>query len=70
MSDNGMTAKVSKLPLCDLCSEYAGIDREAQYDGSCSLLGGSWAYMCEGHMKRYGYGLGLGRGQRLIVKGE
>ena len=54
------TTKVSKLPKCDLCS------KEAKYDGKTKF--GQWGYMCEEHFKSYGIGLGLGKGQKLIVE--
>lgn len=37
----------------------------AHYDGA--TIHGPWAYMCETHFESDGIGLGLGRGQRLIV---
>jgi hypothetical protein len=39
---------------------------QAQYDGATAM--GPWAYMCESHFRQYGTGLGLGMGQRLILK--
>lgn len=50
---------VPVLPLCDICGE------EAHYDAKTKL--GYWAYLCEDCYKVLGVGLGLGRGQRLIV---
>lgn len=52
--------KVSELPKCDFCGETA------QYDGKTRL--GPWADMCSRCFKTYGVGLGLGRGQKLILK--
>jgi hypothetical protein len=63
---------VSKLPMCDICSHdvqmnKAGSQRlEAHYDGRTSF--GPWAYMCETHFARLGVGLGLGNGQKLVLK--
>ena len=51
--------KVEVLPKCDFC------DRQAAYDGKTKM--GPWANMCEAHFNVYGIGLGLGRGQRLIL---
>jgi len=51
---------VSKLPKCDFCSATA------QYDGKTRM--GPWANMCPMHFRTYGVGLGLGRGQKLILK--
>ena len=51
--------EVSKLPDCDFCGD------EAQYDGKTVL--GPWANMCRVCFGKYGIGLGLGIGQKLIV---
>ena len=37
----------------------------AEYDGATTM--GPWADMCESHFRQYGTGLGLGKGQRLII---
>lgn len=59
---------VSVLPTCDICVYVEG-NREkperALYDGATA--GGPWANMCAKHFRDHGQGLGLGRGQRLIV---
>lgn len=52
---------VPELPKCDFCE---GI---AIYDGKTKM--GPWANMCPYHFKAHGIGLGLGRGQELILKG-
>ena len=68
--------KVTELPDCDICKtvdHYAalvGISttealRKAAYDGKTT--DGSWAYMCQHHFGLHGVGLGLGRGQRLVL---
>jgi hypothetical protein len=51
---------VIELPKCDFC------DEPAQYDGKTQI--GPWAYMCQRHFTAFGVGLGLGRGQRLVLK--
>lgn len=51
--------KVSELPSCDFC------DLAAEYDGK--TRSGPWAYMCETCFIFCGVGLGLGRGQKLVV---
>ena len=51
---------VSRLPKCDFCSATA------QYDGKTRM--GPWANMCPMHFRTYGIGLGLGRGQKLVLK--
>ena len=57
--------KVSKLPDCDFCSKE-GHKVPARYDGKTTF--GPWANMCQAHFAIYGIGLGLGRGQRLVVE--
>jgi len=59
------TAKVSKIPECNFCVEF-GNPKPAKYDGKTIFR--VWAYMCEEHFKKYGIGLGLGKGQRLILE--
>ena len=57
---------VAKLPDCDLCKmDPVRKNAIAKYDGV--LWTGPWAYMCEFHFKLRGVGLGLGRGQELVV---
>ena len=51
--------RVPQLPKCDFCS------KQAKYDGKTRM--GPWAYMCPTHFRMYGVGLGLGRGQKLII---
>lgn len=53
--------KVAVLPKCDFCG------KDAKYDGKLNF-GSSWAYMCEEDFKIHGIGLGLGRGQELILE--
>ena len=53
---------VFKLPDCDFCGDMA------KYDGRTKM--GPWGYMCEPCFKEYGIGLGLGRGQELVLKQE
>ena len=38
----------------------------AEYDAATTM--GPWADMCESHFRQFGTGLGLGKGQRLILK--
>ena len=62
------TVVVPKLPLCNFKEHgHCRDDGEAHYDGK--TIYGSWGYMCEHHFTAFGVGLGLGRGQKLIVKG-
>ncbi|MEO0126303.1 MAG: hypothetical protein ABIL44_00965 [candidate division WOR-3 bacterium] len=53
--------KVDSLPVCDFCKK-----RPAKYDGRTNL--GPWAYMCKTCFKVYGVGIGLGKGQKLVLK--
>lgn len=50
---------VTELPKCDFCTQ------KAEYDGK--TLSGPWTYMCKTHFKTEGIGLGLGKGQQLIL---
>ena len=56
---------VPELPQCDFCKEN-GWNTPAHFDGKTVF--GPWANMCDSHFRSYGTGLGLGIGQRLIVK--
>ena len=64
------TARVPKLPECDLCkdSDIFTTPEDAQYDGR--TRSGIWAFMCARHFETDGIGLGLGKGQRLIIESE
>lgn len=50
---------VFALPDCDFCGD------EAHYDGKTKL--GPWGNMCRDCFRTHGVGLGLGRGQELVV---
>ena len=54
--------EVDKLPNCDFCKKPL---RLAKYDGKTTM--GPWGYMCTIHFNVFGVGLGLGRGQELVV---
>lgn len=56
-SNDKNVASVKVLPKCSFCS------RIARFDGKTTM--GPWGYMCSGHFKLYGVGLGVGRGQKL-----
>lgn len=59
---------VKTLPPCDLC-EAEGRQRVATYDAR--IKGGTaWGYLCDDHFATKGAGLGLGIGQRLIVRAK
>lgn len=53
-------AKVIRIPKCDFCGS------NAVYDGKTNR--GPWAYMCESCFTEYGVGLGLGKGQKLVIR--
>ena len=59
---NHTKVEVFHLPDCDFCGD------EAHYDGKTKL--GPWGYMCEPCFKKHGIGLGLGKGQELVLKDE
>lgn len=59
----GTSVAVSEIPDCDFCKE-ANKQTPAHVDGKTVM--GPWAYMCAAHYKRYGVGLGTGKGQILI----
>ena len=54
------TRALTSRPMCDMCS-----DRPAAIDGKTTF--GPWAYMCMPCYDTYGVGLGLGKGQRLLI---
>lgn len=58
---------VAKLPNCDI---HAYVHHKlgvlAAYDGKTK--DGPWANMCEQCFKTHGIGLGLGKGQRLVLE--
>lgn len=56
---------VLELPNCSFCQEQ-GKEVKADYDGK--TIFGPWANMCSQHYGQYGIGLGLGKGQRLLIK--
>ena len=56
---NGIV-RVSSRPTCDFCGHEAAVDGKTRF--------GPWAYMCPSHFAAYGVGLGLGKGQFLLVE--
>ena len=63
-----MSHTETEIPAPVLCDfDPCKVDKvQAQYDGATAM--GPWGFMCESHFQQYGMGLGLGIGQRLIVK--
>ena len=57
---------VAKLPNCDVCASAGIRDQVAKYDGKTIM--GPWANMCQACFADLGVGLGLGRGQELIMR--
>jgi hypothetical protein len=51
---------VDELPVCDFCPLLAAVDGKTEQ--------GPWANMCRIHFEILGVGLGLGKGQALVVK--
>jgi hypothetical protein len=59
--------KVRTLPDCDMCkAEGRAVIEKAHYDAATRR--GPWAYLCDYHFGVHAYGLGIGRGQRLVVE--
>ena len=52
---------LDKIPLCDFCKK-----KEAIIDGKSIL--DVWGYMCRECYFEFGIGLGLGKGQELILR--
>jgi hypothetical protein len=58
---------VTQEKTCDICQLKDGIAGVvATVDGK--TIDGPWANMCDQCFEHYGIGLGLGKGQRLIVQ--
>lgn len=56
---------VAVLPDCDYCLAESDTKVPAVIDGK--TRSGPWANMCQWHYEVNGIGLGLGRGQRMVV---
>nr|APG79819.1 hypothetical protein [uncultured bacterium] len=52
------TVRLTNKVKCDYCSKIA------EYDSRTGI--GAWAYLCREHFEKYGIGLGLGKGQKII----
>lgn len=60
---------VAVIPPCDIHALELGVsDEPAAYDAKTSR--GPWAYMCAPCYRERGVGLGLGLGQRLVLRGS
>lgn len=64
--DNTATDVLNDRPKCDICP-LVGQEpaRPAAVDGATTQ--GPWAYMCIPCHEVHGVGLGLGKGQRLLI---
>lgn len=65
MTTSGIEVLVASPRYCDHC-QAKGHQRVANYDAKTAH--GYWAYLCEVHFIETGGQLGLGKGQRLIIK--
>jgi hypothetical protein len=65
---DGTWTVVAARPNCDICKMNRQLTTEATYDGK--TIHGPWANMCQECMNSYGVGLGIGRGQRLLLPAE
>jgi hypothetical protein len=54
------TVKVVRRPKCDFCGKEALVDGKTVF--------GAWANMCLSHYQAFGVGLGLGKGQYLVIE--
>ena len=57
---------IASPEFCDFCMDRRGAKVIAKYDGATEF--GPWANMCEICFVHHGIGLGLGRGQKLILR--
>lgn len=63
---SGTTVLVDEPPACDWCAAN-GVTRAATVDGA-TTVDTRWSHMCEGHFALYGRGLGVGKGQRYVLR--
>lgn len=63
---SGKTATVAAYPPCDFCKREDGRTVDAHYDAK--TWAGPWAFMCRSHFFEYGFGLGTGIGQQLVLE--
>lgn len=64
---DGTSVEVATIPQCDIHAFDKGVSGvPAAYDGKTQL--GPWANMCQACFDQYGTGLGVGRGQKLVLK--
>jgi len=63
--DDTATDALDTRPGCDICAGR-GEKALAAVDGATRM--GPWAYMCIPCFDTYGVGLGMGKGQRLLIE--
>jgi len=68
MAKEGTVAVVATMPMCDICKLNGDDTVPAQYDGATKS--GSWANMCVTHFTLHGVGLGVGKGQKLVLEAD
>jgi hypothetical protein len=70
---DGTWTWVDSLPNCDLCAydvKEGRADEGSPAFADAATVMGSWAYVCEKHFRTHCLGLGVGRGQRLVVRAK
>lgn len=67
MSNPNEEVEVEQIPECDVCIAIGKIANSAVAD--VRLDTGTWANVCEEHFKQYNCKLGLGLGQRFVLRG-
>jgi hypothetical protein len=60
------TDALSERPKCNVCKPFGA--QPAIADGKTNY--GPWGYLCAEHFRKYGSGLGMGRGQILLCGDE
>jgi hypothetical protein len=66
MPNTHTSVSVARIPDCDIHKHLKGIKGvPAKYDGRTKS--GHWANMCQECYQEYGVGLGLGKGQELVL---
>ena len=67
--NNHTKTVVSTIPNCDLCpnvSDSGHLKNKAVYDAKTCY--GPWAYVCKTHFVECGCLVGLGKGQKLVLR--
>lgn len=62
-SNTNTETAVARIPMCD---SYHLEDVPALYDAK--TVTGQWGYLCQSCFDGHGSGLGLGLGQRLVLR--